>query len=123
MSTNLQRFDFPAGRDLEAIAERELWTSVVLQTVDDLTGPRGPNPRAIEEAARRWFESTSEEPGHSYGYAIFLILLPTSLQEEFFTTAGQKECSLVYRVAALSNDQTIGPTSIKIRSQWVPKRK
>jgi len=29
MSTSLQHFDFPLDRDLEAIAERELWTSVL----------------------------------------------------------------------------------------------
>ena len=64
MSASLQYFDFPVDRDrgVEAIAERELWTSVVLQAINDLTETKGPNPQAMQEAAQRWFESPSEEP-------------------------------------------------------------
>jgi hypothetical protein len=46
MSTSLQYFDFRVDRDLEAFAERELWTSVVLQAINDLTETKGPNPQA-----------------------------------------------------------------------------
>jgi hypothetical protein len=62
MQTSLQHFDFPDDRDLEAFAERELWTSVVLQAIGDLTGTTGPNPLILQKAAQRWFESTSKEP-------------------------------------------------------------
>lgn len=64
MSASLQYFDFPMDRDrgVEAIAERELWTSVVLQAINDLTGTTGPTTVAFQEAAQRWFESTSQQP-------------------------------------------------------------
>jgi hypothetical protein len=64
MSASLQYFDFPMDRDrgVEAIAERELWTSVVLQAIDDLGGTTGPNPLILQKAAQRWFESTSQQP-------------------------------------------------------------
>ena len=62
MNTSWQRSYFPANRDLEAIAERDLWASVFLQAIDDLTETKGPKPKAIQEAAHRWFESRSEEP-------------------------------------------------------------
>jgi hypothetical protein len=82
MSTSLQYFDFPADRDLEAIAERELWTSVVLQAIDDLTGTTGPNPLAIQNAAQRWFESTSEEPRSFLWVCIHLNLDPAAVLEK-----------------------------------------
>ena len=60
MNTSGQRY-FPADRDLEAIAERDLWTAVFLQAIDDLTETKGPKSRAIQKAAHRSFESRSED--------------------------------------------------------------
>jgi hypothetical protein len=64
MSASLQYSDFPVDRDrgVEAIAERELWTSVVLQAINDLTETTGPTPVAFQKAAQLWFESTSQQP-------------------------------------------------------------
>ena len=50
--------DSPADRDIEAISERDLWASVLLQAIDDLTE----GPEFLQAKAQRWFESRSEEP-------------------------------------------------------------
>jgi hypothetical protein len=78
---SLQHFDFPADRDLEAIAERELWTSVVLQAINDLIGTKGPHPLAIQKAAQRWFESTSQEPCAFLWVCNLLNLAPRKIQK------------------------------------------
>ena len=79
MITNLQRSHFPADRDLKAVAERELWTSVVLQAIDDLFDTKG--PRAIQREAQRWFESTSKEPRAFLWVCIHLNLDPAAVLE------------------------------------------
>jgi hypothetical protein len=77
MNTSLQHFDFSADRDLEAIAERELWTSVFLQAINDLTG----TTRLYHTAAQRWFECTSKEPCAFLWVCIHLNLDPAAVLE------------------------------------------
>jgi hypothetical protein len=103
MNTSSQRSYFPADRDLEAIAERDLWTAVFLQAIDDLTGTKGPNPRAIQKAAQRWFESTSEEPRAFLWLCIHLNLDPAAVLESILQQAGRKAClPHINRVPAMS---------------------
>jgi len=101
MSASLQYFDFSVDRDrgVEAIAERELWTSVVLQAINDLTATKGPNPQAMQEAAQRWFESTSEEPRAFLWVCNLLNLAPDAALKRILhdSQIGKTAC-FVYRV-------------------------
>jgi hypothetical protein len=72
MNTSGQRY-FPADRDLEAIAERDLWASVFLQAIDDLTETKGPKPRAIQEGRIVGLSPEAQSRARSYGYAVILI--------------------------------------------------
>ncbi len=92
MSASLQLFDFPADRDLEAIAERELWTSVVLQAIGDLAGTTGPNPLILQKAAQRWFESTSQEPCAFLWVCNLLNLAPDAALKRILHDSQVKEC-------------------------------
>jgi hypothetical protein len=85
MNTNSQRSYFPADRDLEAIAERDLWVSVFLQAIADLTETKGPKPRAIQKAAHRWFESRSDEPRTFLWVCSHLNLDPAAILERIST--------------------------------------
>jgi len=83
MNTSGQHCYFPADRDLEAIAERDLWASVFLQAIDDLTKTKGPKPRAIQDAAHRWFESRSAEPRTFLWVCSHLNLDPAAVLKNF----------------------------------------
>ena len=85
MNTSGQRCHFPADRDLEAIAERDLWTAVFLQAIDDLTGTKGAHPLALQKAAQRWFESTSEERGAFLWVCNLLNLSPGRLYRKDYS--------------------------------------
>jgi len=85
MNTSAQRSYFPVDRDLEAIAERDLWASVFLQAIDDLTETKGPKPRAIQEAAHRWFESSSADPRTFLWVCSHLNLDPAAVLERIPT--------------------------------------
>ena len=85
MNTSAQRSYFSADRDLEAIAERDLWTAVFLQAIDDLTDTKGPNPRPLQKAAQRWFESRSAEPRTFLWVCSHLNLDPAAVLEKLST--------------------------------------
>ena len=87
MNTSSQRSYFSADRDLQAIAERDLWTAVFLQAIDDLTATKGPHPLALQKAAQRWFESTSEKPRAFLWLCIHLNLDPAAVLESILHTA------------------------------------
>ena len=93
MNASLQHFD-PADRDLEAIAERELWTSVVLQAIGDLTGTTGPNPLILQKAAQRWFESTSKEPRAFLWVCIHLNLDPAAVLESILHASNDRSLAV-----------------------------
>jgi hypothetical protein len=112
MNTSSQRSYFLADRDLEAIAERDLWTAVFLQAIDDLTGTKGPNPRAIQKAAQRWFESTSEEPRAFLWLCIHLNLDPAAVLKSILHTARPERM--------LSRINRVSPMSIEYGAKKVP---
>jgi len=85
MNTSSERSYFSADRDLEAIAERDLWSAVFLQAIDDLTETKGPKPRAIQDAAHRWFESRSAEPRTFLWVCSHLNLDPAAVLERIST--------------------------------------
>jgi hypothetical protein len=93
MSASLQYFDFPVDRDrgVEAIAERELWTSVVLQAIDDLTE----GPQFLQAKAQRWFESRSEEPRAFRWVCHHLDLNPAAVLKRIRLKQSAREHDLV----------------------------